>query len=202
MLLETFSRIYASFAEFERDELRRRGVEVPEVAEPPHAVIEVPVEPSALAVIPAAIAEVAPQRSAKARVRSPASYSITGVSLAELRAEGVLEIGRAVGTSVLFVRTRVKIHLLHATSLPDRELDDYAVQLAVTWIDDHGLPGHEVARNLGVGEVSLRKALARAGYERTLAWRYAPRASRGRGGRGNRSGGRLVLARDAAWQAQ
>jgi hypothetical protein len=174
------SRVYASFAEFDRAERRRLGQ--PES------------EPAQLTV-----SELVPDVEARAG-RAAVSHALSRVTLATLRAEGVLEIGRAAGTSVLFVRTRVKIHLLHVTALPDRELDDYAVQLAVTWIDEHGLPGHAVARNLGVGEETLRKALARAGYERALAWRYTPRASRGRGGRGNRSGGRLKRVRDVALQ--
>jgi hypothetical protein len=91
------------------------------------------------------------------------------VSPASLRAEGVLEVGCAPGTSILFVRTRVKIHLLHTTSLPDRVLDDYAVMLAVNWIEDHGLPSCEVAKNLGVNQNTLRHALTKAGYARLSA---------------------------------
>ncbi len=70
------------------------------------------------------------------------------------------------GTSVLYVRTHVKLHLLHTTWLPDRRLDDYAVSLAVTWIEDHGLPSYAVADNLGVSDATLRNALTAAGYER------------------------------------
>jgi hypothetical protein len=81
-------------------------------------------------------------------------------------AEGILEIGCAKESSVLFVRTRVKLHLLHSTGLPDRQLDDYAVRLAVTWIEGHGLPSYEVAKNLGVNETTLRSALTAAGYVR------------------------------------
>lgn len=175
-MLFVIPRVYASFAEFDRAERRRLGQPDPE---------------------PAPMTELVPDVEARVARRTAVSHALSRVTLTTLRAEGVLEIGCAAGTSVLFVRTRVKIHLLHATALPDRELDDYAVQLAVTWIDEHGLPGHVVARNLSVGEETLRKALARSGYERTLAWRYT-RASRGtRGGRKNRSGGRLVRSRDA-----
>jgi hypothetical protein len=87
-----------------------------------------------------------------------------------LRAEGVLEIGRASGTSALFVLTRKKLHLLHTSTVQDRdrELDAYAVQLAVCWIEN-GLPSYEVAGNLDVGEPTLRRALAAAGYERLSA---------------------------------
>ena len=115
-----------------------------------------------------------------------------------LRAEGILEIGCATGTSVLFVRTRVKLHLIHSTWLPDRQLDDYAVSLAVTWIEDHGLPSYEVAKNLGVSETTLRRALTAAGYER-LSPEQHEQLSRARSARtfGNRRG-RLVRASKAA----
>jgi hypothetical protein len=87
------------------------------------------------------------------------------VTPASLRAEGILEIGCATGTSLLFVLTRVKFHIFHAGSLPDRTLDGYAVELAVNWIEN-GLRSFEVAGNLGVSPETLRHALARAGYER------------------------------------
>lgn len=137
---EAVSRIYTSFTEFERKELRRLGLTAwpaPTIAPPP-----------AMSVVPAS------------------SRPITRVTPASLRAEGILEIGCAKGTSVLFVRTRVKLHLLHSTWLPDRQLDSYAVSLAVTWIEGHGLPSYEVAKNLGVSETTLRRALTAAGYER------------------------------------
>lgn len=167
-------RVYDSFDDFDHAERRRRGLH------------EVEPDPTKQLII--------------SRTRAREVFQIPCVTVAALRAEGVVEVGRAAGTSVLFVRTRVKIHLIHATSLPDRALDAYAVQLAVTWIDGHGLPGHEVAQNLGVNEATLRKELASAGYERTLAWRYPARKSRGRGGRGNRGGGKLRHSSDAAWQ--
>ena len=69
----------------------------------------------------------------------------------------------------LYVRTRLKLHLLHVTWLPDRRLDDYAVSLAMNWIEGHGLPSYVVADNLGVNENTLRKALLAAGYERAIA---------------------------------
>jgi hypothetical protein len=135
-------RIYASFDAFEHDERRRLGL--PEI-------------PAELAVVHV------PKTLAKRRAAfQPASR----VTPASLREEGVLEIGCAPGTSVLFVQTKKKLHLLHAASLPDRQLDDYAVMLAVNWIEDHGLPSCKVAQNLGVNETTLRKALADAGYAR------------------------------------
>lgn len=82
-----------------------------------------------------------------------------------LRAEGVLEVGRANGTSVLYVRTRRGLHLFHTIAMPDRVLDKYAVELAVSWIE-MGSPSRDVARDLGVGETTLRDALLAAGYQR------------------------------------
>lgn len=111
----------------------------------------------------------------------------TQVSPASLRAEGVVEIGRALDTSVLFVLTKGKLYILHAASLPDRALDDYAVELAVNWIENDA-SSCEVARNLGVSEPTLRLALAAAGYERPSNERNRPRkgASRTRGNRRGR----------------
>ena len=165
--------VYTSFAVFEREELRRRDL----TAWP-----ALPVLPPAVSVVPA-----------------PSSRPIiTKVTPESLRAEGILEIGCATGTSVLFVRTHEKLHLIHSTWLPDRQLDDYAVSLAVTWIEGHGLPSCEVAKNLGVSEPTLRRALTAAGYERLSPEQHAQLAS-ARSARtfGNRKG-RLVRASKAA----
>jgi hypothetical protein len=180
---EEVPRIYTSFADFERDELRRlESIPVP-VAEDNAPATEddkvteddVPVAEDLRPVLSTAPA---------------ARRTSTRVTPASLRAEGILEIGRATGTSALFVRTRVKLHLLHANSLPDRALDDYAVALAVNWIEDHGLPSCEVASNLGVGWPTLRLALAKAGYTRLSPAAYDQlgdaRASRKLGNRRGR----------------
>lgn len=184
-------RIYTSFAEFERDELQRLGLTAwpaPPVADPPAAVaspqhvVAPPVQPQALTAAPAT-----------SRPITCVSIShATPAALIDMRAEGILEIGCATGTSTLFVRTRQKLHLLHATWLPDRQLDDYAVNLAVTWIEDHGLPSCQVAENFGVSETTLRHALTAAGYERLSPERHA-QLERARSARkfGNRRG-RLV----------
>ncbi len=84
----------------------------------------------------------------------------------KLAAEGIVESGRPSETSVLFVLTGHRLLLLHAESLPDRRLDGYAIQLAVSWIGHQGLSAAEVARNLGVSQETLRHALVKAGYER------------------------------------
>jgi len=164
---ELHLHIYTSFAEFSREERARLGLEslpdpLPAVALP----------------VPKKVVRAAPL--------------VPRVSPASLRAEGVLEVGCAPGTSILFVRTRVKLHLLHTTSLPDRALDDYAVRLAVNWIEDHGLASCDVAKNLGVSQPTLRLALNKAGYARLgasdaqHAQRAGARASRKFGNRRGR----------------
>ncbi len=169
-------RIYASFAEFERDERARLGLDpLPD-----------PGVQIALAEKPAASPDRAP-RSKRARERMIGHSSVTP---AALRAEGVLEVGCAIGTSVLYVRTRAKLHLLHVTWLPDRRLDDYAVSLAMNWIENCGMRSYEVANNFGVSEDTLRRALLAAGHERAVSAR--PAALK----RGNRRG--RFMRRDAA----
>ena len=181
-------RVYTSFAEFEREELRRLGLvawPAPTIAAPP-AVADSISAPPALVPMP-----VLPAMS----VMPAPSLPVTPESL---RAEGILEIGCAKGTSVLFVRTIVKLHLLHSTWLPDRQLDDYAVSLAVTWIEGHGLPSYEVAKNLGVSETTLRRALTEAGYERLSPEQHNQLAiARSARKFGNRRG-RLVRSSEAA----
>jgi len=153
-------RVYTSFADFERDELQRLGLTA------------WPASPAASGTPPAAADDPLTELLAKPPMRRlsstvrPVLRPAPRVTPSSLRAEGILEMGSATGTSLLFVRTRVKLHLLHATWLPDRHLDNYAVRLAVTWIEDHGLPSCTVAKNLGVSEVTLRGALAAAGYAR------------------------------------
>jgi hypothetical protein len=151
--LSEVPRIYTSFAEFEREELLRLGLDSMPVPAPV-PIIDKPIIEDLHPVLRPATTPTTPRPVTR------------GVTPASLRAEGILEIGGATGTSVLFVRTRAKLHLFHSTSLPDRALDDYAVALAVNWIEGHGLPSYEVARNLGVSESALRKALVSAGYER------------------------------------
>jgi hypothetical protein len=89
----------------------------------------------------------------------------TRVSPTSLRAEGIIELGRVAQTSVLFVRTRKRLYLFHVESLPNRTLDDYAVNLAVNWIEN-GASSRQVARDLEISEPNLCRALAAAGYER------------------------------------
>lgn len=183
-------RVYTSFAEFERAELARRGLTAwpacAPVDSPPTPAPETAANTSAL--IPAPLA-ILPAVAAKERGR-------TVVTAESLRAEGILEIGCAAGTSVLYVRTQLKLHVLHATWLPDRRLDDYAVSLAVAWIENQGMPSYEVAKNLGVSETTLRGALTAAGYERLTPEQHANLA-RARSARkiGNRRG-RLVRSQE------
>jgi hypothetical protein len=156
-------RVYTSFADFERDELQRLGLTA--WPAPP-----APIAPAVTYDPPAKLMLCLPTTSVRPVLRPAPRVTPTS-----LRAEGILEMGSATGTSLLFVRTRVKLHLFHATWLPDRQLDDYAVRLAVTWIEDHGLPSCTVAKNLGVSETTLRVALAKAGYARLTPLQSAQR---------------------------
>jgi hypothetical protein len=150
-------RVYASFAEFEHDERCC-------LPEPSNVVMNHALSPRALSVTNPA----PPPRVALSKPKRVQSKDPLGLTPAAIRAEGVLEIGRVAGTSVLYVRTRVRLCLMHQTWLSDRRLDDYAVRLAVNWLENHGLPSYEVAGNLGVNETTLRQALLEAGYERAL----------------------------------
>jgi hypothetical protein len=110
----------------------------------------------------------------------PPRIFIDHIKPEQIRAEGVLDIGAAEGTSVLFVLTRKRLHLLHTTWIPDRCIDAYAIKLAVHWLED-GMSGCKAAENLGIGEATLRKALADAGYAHLNAERLrAPRVQRKR----------------------
>lgn len=192
-MIDHIPRIYTSFAEFERDELRRLGLPAeplhnaeppaPPRADPPAAVVAAEPPP---ALVPVLLPVLPP---AVSLVPAPSRSTITPSALC---AEGILEIGCVQETSVLYVRTRVKLHLLHTTWLPDRRLDAYAVDMAVTWIEGHGLPSCEVADNLGVSEATLRNALTSAGYERLSPKQHAALAvARSARKFGNRRG-RLV----------
>jgi len=191
-------RLYTSFVEFERDERRRLGLpELPAVTDLPvpaklPAVIA-PVRDAAAVTVPRPFVRVAlPKPTARISIDH-----LTPASMTDLRSEGIEEIGCAPGTSVLFVRTRKGLHVLHATWVPERQLDDYAVRLAVTWIEGHGMPSCAVAKNLGISEPALRKALLAAGYDRLspelLAQRAGARAARKIGNRK----GRLVRTHSA-----
>jgi hypothetical protein len=167
-----FPRVYASFMEFERDDrdclvTLADGplVPVPSGAQLTTALVLSRHESSARVV------------SAKPKRELPKTPR-TRLSPAGLRAEGVLETGRPPGTGMLYVRTRVKLYLMHETWLPDRRLDDYAVRLALNWLENHGLPSYEVASNLGVNDATLRQALLEAGYERALPAQHASRMNK------------------------
>jgi hypothetical protein len=162
-------RIYASFSEFERSE--RVCLMVPADAVPAPA-------PSDTCLTALVVANHAPSSQVTPPKRVRPKIPRTRLTPAALRAEGVLEIGRVTGTSMLYVRTRVKLYLMHQTWLPDRRLDDYAVRLAMNWLENHGLPSYEVASNLGVNDATLRQALLKAGYERALPVQRASRMNK------------------------
>lgn len=87
------------------------------------------------------------------------------ISPGQLRDEGVIDIGRARGTAVCFVRTARGLHLFHAKLLPDRALDSYAISLAVNWLE-LGHSADWVASNFDVNATHLTAELERAGYQR------------------------------------
>jgi len=189
-----YPRIYSSFTEFEREERLLLGLP-PIVESLPAPSIELPpTEELAMQPIITLPATVTPTT----KTLAPPPGKPAPVTARSLRSEGILEIGSAGGTSVLYVRTRVKLHLLHVTWLPERVLDDYAVQLAMVWIQGHGMSSADVAHNLGVGQDTLRKALAAAGYERANPTQYqALVVARGARKMANRRG-RLVRAKSPA----
>ena len=102
-----------------------------------------------------------------ARSRARWASPSTKITPNQLREEGVIEVGNAGG--VLFVLTRRKLHLIHnSINSEDRRLDDYAIQLAVNWIES-GHRSYEVASNLDVSPQHLQLSLEAAGYERLVA---------------------------------
>lgn len=111
------------------------------------------------------------------------------IAIQTLRDEGVLEIGGIVGTSFVYVTTRVRTCLFHAAELPRRRLDGYGAQLAIQWIE-MGAASCRVAADLGVTEPELRRALRDAGYARlspaAMEQRASARAARKIGNRRGR----------------
>lgn len=178
----TLPRIYSSFAEFERDERERLGLPPLPAMLPGQALGPDPGPDPGVQIACLGTQLDASAVATSTNPRRSRAIARPNVTPAALRAEGVLEVGRAAGTSVLYVRTCVKLHLLHAAGLPDRRLDGYAVDLAVRWIEDCGLPSYEAARNLGVNESTLRQALLAAGHERSITTQPASQK------RGNRRG--------------
>jgi hypothetical protein len=85
-------------------------------------------------------------------------------TVAQLRAEGVIEICAVPQSSVLCVLTQQRLHLFHQGAIQDRELDTYAVQLAVAWAEQ-GICMKQIGRNLGVDERIVRAAFKAHGYE-------------------------------------
>lgn len=87
------------------------------------------------------------------------------ITIQTLRAEGVFEVGRVPGTSFVYVVTEERTCFFHAVELPPRRLDTYGAYLAIHWIEQDS-PSYQVAKDLGVTEVELRRAILEAGYAR------------------------------------
>ena len=73
------------------------------------------------------------------------------VSPAELRAEGVRELGCVAGSCMLFVQTDRALHLFHPDAVPDRKLDAYGVARVVQLLE-RGVTIYEIARMLGYSD--------------------------------------------------
>lgn len=86
----------------------------------------------------------------------------------QLLAEGVIEIG-AIG-SLLFVRTNAAIRITHATWLPKRELDSYAIKMIAHRLEQ-GEPLANMVADFSVNTPVLSNALRANGYDPAdLAW--------------------------------
>ena len=83
------------------------------------------------------------------------------ITVSQLRDEGVIELGAV--ESILYVRTRVKLHILHADQVPHRALDAYAIELVKTRLE-LGISLAEIAEGLGVSRVHALRALQAQGY--------------------------------------
>jgi hypothetical protein len=121
-------------------------------------------------------------------LRGPA---LTVFTPSALRAEGVRAIGGIPGTAILYVITERRLCLMDLERVADRTLDAYALQLVVTWSEEHGLSNVQIARNLGITPQHLTEELRRAGYERLSLEDGKPRAkafARRRERQGNRRG--------------
>jgi len=85
------------------------------------------------------------------------------IRTSDLRNEGVFEVGRALGTSELFVVTDERVFLCHVQAVPARRLDSYGADVAVALLQC-GTPLRELASGLGVTEDDLRSATRARGY--------------------------------------
>jgi hypothetical protein len=87
--------------------------------------------------------------------RHPPSKRPRGsVSLADVRAEGVREVGRVSGTSVMFIRTDRGLRLVHADHTPVYvPIDRVRELLRVGW------SSYEVAAMYDVSESTVREML-------------------------------------------
>ncbi len=80
---------------------------------------------------------------------------------ADLRNEGVFEVGCVLG--VLFVVTEERVFLCHVQAIPARRLDTYGAFVAIALMES-GTPLRELACGLGVTEDDLRSATRARGY--------------------------------------
>jgi hypothetical protein len=94
------------------------------------------------------------------------------ITYAQLRAEGVLEVGRI--QSIVFAVTRRGLRLFHVDRIEHRPLDAYAISIATNMLES-GYSDRETANALDVEVQHLRRELKRAGYERKSLQDGGPR---------------------------
>lgn len=93
-------------------------------------------------------------------VRAMTSHSMTP---ADLRDEGVFEVGRVHGTTILFVVTEERVLLCPVALLPARRVCVYLADVAIARMEaGDGL--RDLAYGLGVTEDDLRSATRARGY--------------------------------------
>lgn len=97
---------------------------------------------------------------------------IRKVSPSDLRAEGVVDLGGVTDTSVLFVRTKVSVHLFHAELMPPRKLDAWGISKVIERLEG-GDELRTLSRDIGIEPGTLAEDLALHG------WKSSSRRSRG-----------------------
>src|SRR4029077_15753602 len=101
---------------------------------------------------------VAPARAAaRARRDGPEDPQVRSISPMELRAEGVVELGR-VG-SALFVLTEERLHVFHVSGIPPRKLDAWGIERALDRLRQGQVFISELSCELDIDERYLREDL-------------------------------------------
>lgn len=83
---------------------------------------------------------------------------------ADLRDEGVFEVGRVQGTPWLFVVTEERVLLCPVALLPTRRVCGYLADVAIARLESGNVRLRDLAHGLGVTEDDLRSATRARGY--------------------------------------